>query len=115
MSIRTEVVFSSLYPIVRLLNNVSYNAAAAIKVLSGILFLLDSKTFCSPVSRRNWKRAKVDVNSNWVCWMSTVGMLNLPDLLKRLPRSVKESIGETAGETPPSLSLSARFMHILSS
>jgi len=47
--------------------------------------------------------------------MSTVGMLNLPDLLKRFPISVRESIGDTVGETPPSLSLSAKFIQILSS
>jgi hypothetical protein len=42
-------------------------------------------------------------------------MLNFPDLLKRFPISVRDSMGDTVGETPPSLSLSARFMHILNS
>ncbi len=47
--------------------------------------------------------------------MSTVGILNLPEREKMLPMSVSESIGETVGETPPSLSDSARFMQIRNS
>ena len=47
--------------------------------------------------------------------MSTVGKLNFPDREKRFPISVRESIGETIGETPPSLSDSARLRQILNS
>ena len=47
--------------------------------------------------------------------MSTVGILNLPERENIFPMSVRESIGETLGETPPSRSDSARFMQILSS
>jgi hypothetical protein len=47
--------------------------------------------------------------------MSTVGILNLPERENMFPMSVRESIGETLGETPPSRSDSARFMQMRNS
>ena len=115
VSINTEVVFSSLYPMAYLLKRVSKRAAAAINVFSGIFFLFENKAFYSPISLKNSKSWKVEVNSNWVWVTSTVGRLNLPEREKIFPISVNERRGDTIGLTPPSLSDSARFKHIRNS
>jgi hypothetical protein len=64
VSMRTDMVFSSRIPMVFLLNSVSYSAAAAIKVCSGILERLAKRQFCSPVYLKNSNSWKVEVNSS---------------------------------------------------
>ena len=52
VSIRTEVEFSSRWPMVALVKRVSYKAEAAMKVSSGMYFLLYWSAFYSPISLR---------------------------------------------------------------
>ena len=84
-------------------------------VSSGMCLRFDTKAFCSPVYLKKSKSQKAEVNSKCVCVTSTVGRLNLPDLEKMFPRSVIESIGETVGLRPPSLSDSAKLRHMRNS
>ena len=85
------------------------------KVSSGMCLRFERRAFYSPVYLKNSNSAQVEVTSICVCCMSTVGMLNPPALLNKLPMSVRLSMGETMGETPPSRSASARFRQIRSS
>ena len=114
VSIRTDVEFSSLYPIALDVNRVSYRAAVAINTSLLFDFLLSLKAPYSPIIYKNSIKAKVDVNSYCICVISIVGKLYL-HLAKMFPISEILSIGEIIGLTPPSLSYSAKFKHILNS
>ncbi len=114
VSISTDVVFSSLCPIVCLLNSAWYIAAAAINVSTSTYLLRLYKTFYSPVSLKLCIKCHASLYSHCVCVTSIVGRLSLA-LAKMLPRSVRLISGETKVETPPSLSDSARFRQMRNS
>ena len=98
-----------------LLNSVSKRAAAAMNVSMFLNpFFFSIRALCSPTCYKKLIKPKRDVNSKSVFWTSIVGKLYL-HRANIFPNSVKDKKGEVIGETPPSRSYSAKFMHILNS
>ena len=97
-----------------MLKRVWYRALTAVKSSSDFLGLDSYMQVCSPVICKNCRSCQDEGNSKHACDTSQVGIVN-QHLANVLPISVRESIGETTGLTPPSLSNSAKLKHILNS
>jgi hypothetical protein len=114
LRVSTCTAFDKFGGLVWTLNNVWYKADTAVKSYRDLPRRASYIHDYSPFSYRKFRSSHVEENSNTECDTSHVGMVNW-HLANVLPISVRLSIGEMDGLTPPSLSSSARFIQILNS